>query len=79
MIMTRYGQLGQGDTSDSRQPSSELTDLGDDFETVHVDCRYDHCCALSSAGTSKWYDCSFVDDRNTADHTVKQTLFFQAL
>jgi len=48
-----YGQLGHGDTTDWREPTSELTDLGDDFETVYVDCRYDHCCAISSAGSSK--------------------------
>lgn len=53
------GQLGQGHTDTLSSISS--VDLGADFAPKELDCAYDHCCALSTASTTKcWGGNSFL-------------------
>jgi len=47
------GQLGIGSTTSIYEPPEESFNLGQDFHVTDIDCGYYHCCAVSTAKTSK--------------------------
>jgi len=47
------GQLGIGSTTSIYEPPEESFNLGQDFHPKDIDCGYYHCCAVSTAKTSK--------------------------